>query len=194
MISVQCKSRLKAAEDELKVLREVPTPSTDIEQRIKCYCTEMARPKIYAIDKQGGKLEVIWPENNLVSMLALFHGDAMAAVLKAEVERISNDPMPLEARRERIAELRREIDGLQRLAFALGADASDLPAGRSAWREGYASKACRTSRNCGYETSERAAVERSALVSPCLTSSTGALPRLLSIKSGRGGPAAGDRE
>jgi hypothetical protein len=120
--------RLKAAENELKVLREVPTPSTDIGQRIKCYCTEMARPKIYGIDKQGGKLEVIWPENNLLSMLALFHGDAMAAALKAEVERMSNDPMPPEARRERIAELKREIDGLQRLAFALGADASDLPA------------------------------------------------------------------
>ena len=42
----------------------------------------------------------------------------------------------------------------------------------------------------------RAAVERSrrALVPPCLTSSMGALPRLLSIRSGRGGPAAGDRE
>ena len=61
-------------------------------------------------------------------MLALFHGDAMAAALTAEVERMSSDPLPLEARRERIAELKREIDGLQRLAFALGADASDLPA------------------------------------------------------------------
>ena len=96
------------------MLRAVPTPSNDIEQRIERYCTEMARPKISTIDNEGGKLEVVWPDD-LISMLALFHGDAMAAVLKAEVERMSN-------------ELRREIDGLQRLAFALGANASDFPA------------------------------------------------------------------
>lgn len=125
LASVQ--TRLKAADDELKVLREVPTPSKDIEDRIERYCMEMARPKINAIDNEGGKLEVVWPDN-LISMLALFHGDAMAAVLKAEVDRMMNDPMPLEARRERMAELRREIDGLQRLAFALGANASDFPA------------------------------------------------------------------
>ena len=37
-------ARLKAADDELKLLRQVPTPSNDIEQRIERYCTEMARP------------------------------------------------------------------------------------------------------------------------------------------------------
>jgi hypothetical protein len=53
--------RLKAAEDELKALRQVPTPSNDIDQRIEEYCTEMARPNISAIHKQGEKLEVTWP-------------------------------------------------------------------------------------------------------------------------------------
>ena len=40
---------------------------------------------------------------------------------------MANDPMPLGERQKRIGELKGEIDTLQRQAFALGADTSDLP-------------------------------------------------------------------
>jgi hypothetical protein len=118
--------RLKAAQDELKTLRAAPTPSVDIEERIKRHVAEVARPKISGIG-EGHTLEVIWPYNNIVSMMALLLGDGMAEVLMAEVTRMANDPMPPAARKQRIGELEAEIDTMQRQAFGLGADASDLP-------------------------------------------------------------------
>jgi hypothetical protein len=51
----------------------------------------------------------------------------MVDALMQEIERQSNLPMPLEARKKRIAQLTAEIDALQRQALSLGAETSDLP-------------------------------------------------------------------
>ncbi len=72
------------------------------------------------------QLNVIWP-NSTIAVLALLLPDEMTNALMKEIERVSNLPMPLPQRKRRIAELRREIDELQRQALALGEDASGLP-------------------------------------------------------------------
>jgi hypothetical protein len=59
--------------------------------------------------------------------MALLLPDAMVNALMREIDRVSNTPMPLPQRKRRIAELRREIDTLQRQSLALGEEASGLP-------------------------------------------------------------------
>ncbi len=72
------------------------------------------------------QLKVIWP-NSTIAVLALLLPDEMTNALLKEIERVSNLPMPLPQRKRRIAELRREIDELQRQAAALGEHAFALP-------------------------------------------------------------------
>lgn len=118
--------RIQDAEDEVKRLRAVPVPSADIKQRIEGYVGLLARPRVSGIAK-GETLRVSWPDD-ATSVLALLLGDRMVEVLSQEAERMANDPMPLADRKKRIAELKAEIDTLQRQSLALGADTSSLPA------------------------------------------------------------------
>ena len=53
-------AQLKDAEAELAALRAVPTPCADIEERVKGYVQEMARPTISGIS-DGERLRVSWP-------------------------------------------------------------------------------------------------------------------------------------
>ena len=122
--------KINALETELRTLRAVPTPSADIEERIKAYVREMARPTINGIGN-GEQLRVIWPGSgwdssgprehraDLLPMMALLHGDAMAAALMREVECMTNDPVPIQERATRIAALTDEIEQLQRIEEAL---------------------------------------------------------------------------
>jgi septal ring factor EnvC (AmiA/AmiB activator) len=117
--------RIKGAEDEVERLRGVPTPASDIEERVREYVAALARPQVSGI-ATGQRLQVLWP-SDVIAVLALLLPDEMVSALLREVERQSNLPMPLPQRKKRIAELQAEIDTLQRQALALGAGTSELP-------------------------------------------------------------------
>jgi hypothetical protein len=119
-------SRINDAEDEIKRLRAVPTPSADIEHRIRAYVSALCRPKISGIGT-GQQLQVHWPDGEVIAVLALLLPDQMVNALMKEIERQSNAPMPLAERKKRIGELTAEIDALQRQSLSLGAETSDLP-------------------------------------------------------------------
>jgi septal ring factor EnvC (AmiA/AmiB activator) len=117
--------RIANAEDEIKQLRSVPTPSADIEQHVREYVAALARPTISGI-ATGATLRVSWPDD-MIAVLALLLPDEMVDALMQEIERQANTPMPLLERKKRIAQLTAEIDALQRQALTLGAETSDLP-------------------------------------------------------------------
>src|SRR6266511_4773342 len=107
--------RIAAAQAELNALRAVPTPSADIENRVRSYVEAMACPTITNISSSGEPLRVVWPgagwdsggprtdrADNL-AMTALVHGDALIAALMAEAERVSSTPLPVGDRKKRIA-------------------------------------------------------------------------------------------
>jgi hypothetical protein len=135
----EVRARSKTAEAELAALRAVPTPSADIEQRIRDYVQSMARPEITGVGS-GERLKVIWPgagwdssgpreyRADILPLIAMLHPDAMVAALMREVERMANDPMPPAARQKRIVKLEAEIDALQRQALVLSAEpTADFP-------------------------------------------------------------------
>jgi hypothetical protein len=67
---------------------------------------------------------------DVLPMMALLHGDAMAAALMAEVERMANDPMSPAARKKRISELEAQFAELgyveEVLVSAAIADGEDV--------------------------------------------------------------------
>ena len=107
-------------------MRAAPTPSRDIKQRLKVYLNELARPKITGISA-GEKLRIIWPgaretisgpsefSAETLPLFALLFRDQMLDSLLAEVERMSNTPLPAQKRAERMKVLSEEIDRLQRV-------------------------------------------------------------------------------
>jgi DNA repair exonuclease SbcCD ATPase subunit len=117
--------RIDDAEDEVERLHAVPTPSSDIEERVREYVAALARPKVSGIGT-GQRLQVEWPDD-VIAILALLLPEQMVATLMKEIERQSNLPMPLPQRKRRIAELQAEIDTLQRQSLSLGAHPSGLP-------------------------------------------------------------------
>jgi hypothetical protein len=117
--------RIEDAEDEVKRLRAVPVPSSDIEERIREYVAALARPQVSGI-ATGQQLQVHWPDN-VIAVLALLLPDQMTNALLKEIDRLANLPMPLPQRKKRIGELEAAIDTLQRQALALGAGTSGLP-------------------------------------------------------------------
>jgi hypothetical protein len=128
----EVRAQIKTAEAELAALRALPTPSADIERRLRDYVHSMARPQISGIGK-GEKLRVFWPgcgwdssgprddRADILPMMALLHGDAMVAALMREIER--NDPVPIKERATRIAALTDEIEQLAYVEEALVAAA-----------------------------------------------------------------------
>src|SRR5262245_54220568 len=54
-----CTALIKSIQAELASLRAMPTPSADIEQRIKAYVANLARPTITGIGK-GETLRIVW--------------------------------------------------------------------------------------------------------------------------------------
>jgi len=130
----EVRARLKDAQDELKALRAVPRPSADIEERVRAYVREMARPDITGVGS-GERLKVIWPgagwdssgprehRADVLPMMALLHGDAMVAALMQEVERMADEPLPRAERKRRIAALDAELVELARVEEVLVAAA-----------------------------------------------------------------------
>jgi hypothetical protein len=76
---------------------------------------------------EGDELEVRWPRDDGVSLMAILQPEAMTKVILEEIERAASDPMPLAQRTRRMDELRERIDELSRTAFALNGDARALP-------------------------------------------------------------------
>jgi hypothetical protein len=124
------REQIKEAEDELALLRAVPTPAPDIRDRVEAYVQSLAQPEVRGICA-GQTLEVKWP-NSVIAVFALLFPEKMQEVILAEVERVANDPLPIKERTARIAELKREIDELpyleEALVVATGAERS--PAAR----------------------------------------------------------------
>jgi hypothetical protein len=130
----EVRAKREAIRDELAALRAIPTPSADIEQRIRHYVYSMARPQITGICK-GERLKIVWPgadfdtrgpredSAKVLPMMALLFPDAMTAALISEVERMANDPLPQAARQKRIAALEHEIEQLAYVEEALVAAA-----------------------------------------------------------------------
>jgi septal ring factor EnvC (AmiA/AmiB activator) len=117
--------RIEDAEDEVKRLRAVPVPSSDIEERIREYVAALARPQVSGIGT-GQRLQVRWPDD-VIAVLALLLPDQMTNALLKEIDRLANLPMPLPQRKRRMAELKAEIDASQRQSLLLGAGTSALP-------------------------------------------------------------------
>ena len=116
--------RIADAEEEIARLTAIPVPSSDIEGRIEQYVAALARPKVTGV-ATGQRLQVTWP-TDVIAVLALLLPNEMTKALMAEVERQANEHGALTERKKRIAELKAEVDTLQRQAFALG-DTSALP-------------------------------------------------------------------
>ena len=119
------RERIQKAEDEIEQLRAVPVPRSDIEQCVKNYVANSATPQVRRI-ADGEPLQVTWPGDTIAALAFLLPEQMTAALLK-EIDCLANSPMSLQARKRRVAELKAEIDTLQRQALALGEDASSLP-------------------------------------------------------------------
>jgi hypothetical protein len=104
------RERIKDAENELALLRAVPTPAPDIRDRVEAYVQSLAQPEVRGICA-GQKLEVKWP-NSVIAAFALLFPEKVQEVILAEVEGMANDPLPQAERKKRTAELKREIDEL----------------------------------------------------------------------------------
>jgi hypothetical protein len=130
----EVRAKLGAAQAELAALCAMPTPSADIEERIRAYVEAMARLQISGIGKSE-RFKVVWPgagwdargpredRAEVLPMMALLFPDAMVAALMREVERMANEPLPLAARHKRITELEAEISELAYVEEALVAAA-----------------------------------------------------------------------
>jgi hypothetical protein len=117
------RSKIDAAQAELRQLRALPTSSSDIEERVKNYVESMARPTISGIGP-GEKLRVFWPgagfgpsgpnehKADPLAMPALLHPDEMTAALLREVERMTSGVVPIKDRASRISALTTEIEKL----------------------------------------------------------------------------------
>jgi hypothetical protein len=119
------KEHIRHAEDELQTLDRVPVPSSNIELHVRDYVASFGRPKVTGVE--GSRLQVTWPSEDAISLCALLMPDKMTEVILKGVNRAANDPLPLPQRKQRIAELRRTIDDLQRAALSLGGDSYSLP-------------------------------------------------------------------
>jgi hypothetical protein len=119
------RERIQKAEDEIEQLRAVPVPRSDIEQCVKNYVANLATPQVRRI-ADGEPLQVTWPGDTIAALAFLLPEQMTAALLK-EIDCLANSPMSLQACKRRVAELKAEIDTLQRQALALGEDASSLP-------------------------------------------------------------------
>jgi hypothetical protein len=128
----EVRAKIEALEAELARLQSMPTPSADIEQRIKNYVHGLAKPQISGIGK-GEQLKVVWPGSGwdeggprtnkaeVLPMMAMLFPNEMTAALLAEVT-------------ARIAELESELaelayaeEALITAALAEGAEVQRSP-------------------------------------------------------------------
>jgi hypothetical protein len=76
------KERIRNATDELETLSKVPTPSADIEQRVRKYVAGLGRPKVSGVG-DGDHLQVSWPRDDATSLFAILEPGKMTKVILA---------------------------------------------------------------------------------------------------------------
>jgi N-methylhydantoinase A/oxoprolinase/acetone carboxylase beta subunit len=111
------RARIRDLKDELEKLRKVLEPAPDIAARVKGYVAGLARPRVSGI-AANQRLEVSWPED-AATLMAFLAPDVMIAAVMREVERVSNTPLPVAQRKQRMAALSAEISELQYVEQAL---------------------------------------------------------------------------
>ena len=129
------RSRKQAAAAEIKTLRSVPTPSSDLRERIQGYVEQLAhagRPDVRGVE--GGDLKVKWPSGpsanrrdlsgfgdsgNPLLMAAFLQPELLVERLMGTVTEMVSRPLPPAQRTARIAELSTERDWLARAESAL---------------------------------------------------------------------------
>jgi hypothetical protein len=131
------RAELKAANEELRVLKGAPVPSDNIGERVRSYFNELARgarPEVRGVGS-GQRLEVHWPEYPNANRLNLqgfnpVHADALMTLawlfpdemvkrLLAVIEAAASELVPPVERPARIAELQTKIEELLRIEVAL---------------------------------------------------------------------------
>jgi DNA repair exonuclease SbcCD ATPase subunit len=125
---VRTVTRIKEHKDEIDELSDVPILKKNYKQDIAKYVKSLSEPDLEGIGPDE-ELRVIWGRcSDMPSLLAFLMPDKMIEALTHLAERKANQHGTPTERKRKIAELRREIVRLQRIAFALGANASRLPA------------------------------------------------------------------
>jgi len=111
------RARIKKLQESVAVLKRVPIPAPDIRQKVQSYVRGLTRPIIGGVDA-GEVLTVRWP-TELHVLMAFLQPEVLVERLMAEINRFANTPCALPEREQRIAELEREIDRLQRTEEAI---------------------------------------------------------------------------
>jgi hypothetical protein len=131
------RKELKAATEELRVLKGAPVPSDNIGERVRSYFNELARgarPEVRGFGA-GQRLEVHWPEygnanranltgfnpvhcDALLTLAWLFPNEMVERLL-AVIEAAASELLPPVERPARIAELQTKIEELLRIEVAL---------------------------------------------------------------------------
>src|SRR5205823_10754099 len=118
MLDVASRSSKKVidAQDDCPVpqqtLTQVRTEKTSTTEKVRNYVQGLTRPVVGGIALDEA-LTVQWP-TGLHALMAFLQPDMLVDRLMVEINRIANTPCPLAQREQRIAELEREIDRLQR--------------------------------------------------------------------------------
>src|SRR5262249_54798285 len=111
------RARIKNLKKHVEVLQGVPIPPSNIREKVQTYVQRLTRPALDGIGLDEA-LTVQWP-TGLHALMAFLQPDVLVDRLMAEIDRIANTPFPLAEREQRIAELEREIDRLQRTEEAI---------------------------------------------------------------------------
>jgi hypothetical protein len=127
------RARIKKMQDSVTALKRVPIPPSNIREKVRTYVQGLTRPIVGGIGGVDEALTVQWP-TGLHALMAFLQPEALVERLMAEIDRIATTPCALPEREQRIAELEREIDRLQRIEEAMVV-ATDAPRerGRPPW-------------------------------------------------------------
>jgi hypothetical protein len=112
------RARIKNLKNQVEVLKGVPTPPSNIREKVQTYVQGLTRPIVGGIGGVDETLTVKWPMEPHV-LLAFLQPDVLVERLMAEIDRIANTPCPVAQREQRIAKLEEEIDRLQRIEEAI---------------------------------------------------------------------------
>ena len=118
------RARIQRLEEFVKALRSVPTPSADIEQRVKAYLDALTKPIVHGV-AAGEQLVVEWPRArdqfaaaphvDLFVLAAFLQPDVFAARLLASIHKAA----PPSDRDAQVKDLEQQIEQLQRMEEVL---------------------------------------------------------------------------
>jgi hypothetical protein len=111
------RARIKKLKESVAALKGVPIPAPNVRAKVQTYVQGLTRPVVGGIALDEA-LTVQWP-TGLHALMAFLQPEVLVERLMAEINRIANTPCALPEREQRIAELEREIDRLQRTEEAI---------------------------------------------------------------------------